>query len=294
MFRKKFLKSLLISFFLLIFSAFGFSTAFGYGGGGGSSSGGGAFSPDCSSVTYGAWGPNINGFQYRDVVSQFPPNCSLSTSQQLARSRDYVVESITPGDDASEDDATTVETPTSDPDKQVLGEKIYAEGTLIKGSDNRIYVVIGESIYHIKSLQELSKYRGPVLNVGDDVIESFSKIDHKPTVLGEKMYADGTLIRYMGDPRIYVIVNGEKQHIRNLAELRQYAGKEILTVSDGAPEVLGEKTYADGTLLRGSDKKIYVLRNGKLIHIRNLVELSKYQGQKIHDVSDSVINGYQK
>lgn len=222
--KKNLIKSSIAVASLVVVSMFGFSTAFGYGGGGG---GGGGFAPvaNCASVTYGAWGPNVNGIQYRDVVSQFPANCSLSTSQQLDRSRAYVVEVINP---AAE---TPKVTPTVEPIKQVLGEK---------------------------------------------------------------KYADGTLIRYKGDVKIYVIVNGEKQHIRTLAELRKYAGKPILTVSDDAPEVLGEKTYADGTLLRGSDKKVYVLKNGKLTHIRSLVELSKYQGQKIHDVSDSVINGYQK
>jgi hypothetical protein len=220
--RKNLIKSSIAVASLVVISMFGFSPAFGYGGGGG----GGGFTPTtCSSVTYGDWGPNFSGFQFRDVVSQSPIGCSLSTSQQLDRSRAYVVEVINPAVE------TPKVTPTVEPIKQVLGEK---------------------------------------------------------------KYADGTLIRYKGDVKIYVIVNGEKQHIRTLAELRKYAGKPILTVSDDAPEVLGEKTYADGTLLRGSDKKVYVLKNGKLTHIRSLVELSKYQGQKIHDVADSVINGYQK
>jgi len=219
--KKAFIKSGIAVASLVVASMFGFSAAFGYGGGGGGS----VYAPvnNCSSVSYGEWGANVNGFQYRDVIAQSPIGCSLTTTQQLERSRAYVAET-----------AITPVTPTS--------------------------VVVT-----------------PVKQV-----------------LGEKKYADGTLIRYKGDVKIYVIVNGEKQHIKTLAELRKYAGKQILTVTSDTPEVLGEKTYADGSLLRGSDKKIYVLNNGKLIHIRSLAELKKYTGKKINNVADSVISGYQK
>jgi hypothetical protein len=50
---------------------------------------------------------------------------------------------------------------------------------------------------------------------------------------------------------------------------------------------LGASAYADGTLLRGPDKRIYVIKNGYRMHIPGLNELKKYAGQKIHDVSES-------
>ncbi|MDP2587024.1 MAG: chitobiase/beta-hexosaminidase C-terminal domain-containing protein [Candidatus Komeilibacteria bacterium] len=56
--------------------------------------------------------------------------------------------------------------------------------------------------------------------------------------------------------------------------------------------VLGVKTYANGTLLRGSNAKIYVVENGKLKHITSLKELTKYAGQEIIKVSDEVITSY--
>ena len=59
-----------------------------------------------------------------------------------------------------------------------------------------------------------------------------------------------------------------------------------------APQLLGEKIYADGTLLRGKDKKIYLIANNKLVVIRTLAQLREYQGRPIYDVSDLVIRHY--
>lgn len=84
MFKKNIFKSLLTIFGLIFFSMFGFVAAFGYGGGGGVV---GMPVTPCSSASFGEWGVCINGFQYRDVVSQSPSNCTLTTSQQLSRSK---------------------------------------------------------------------------------------------------------------------------------------------------------------------------------------------------------------
>ena len=186
------------------------------GGGGG----GVSYVNYCSSVTYGDWGVNTNGFQYRDILTQYPANCSLTVSQQLERSRTYVaVATVTP----------VIDTTTSvTPIKQVLGEKKYANGTLLKGVNNKIYVVKDNALIYIPNLKELAKYRGPILKVGDDVIASFSKT----AVLGAKKYTDGTLIKAKGDTKIYVIKDGKKVHIKSLAELRTYKGK-TLTVEAG-------------------------------------------------------------
>lgn len=49
-------------------------------------------------------------------------------------------------------------------------------------------------------------------------------------------------------------------------------------------QVLGVKTYADGVLLRGRDKKVYIIENQRKRHIKTLVELRKYASQRIFDV----------
>lgn len=201
-----FLKSGLVFAVLAIVSMFGFSTAFGYGGGGG---GGVVTTSSCSSVVYGDWGTCINGIQYRNVVSQSPSSCALTTSQQLVRSQSC--------------EAVVAPIVTPEPIKQVLGEKKYAEGTLLRGAGNKIYVVIDGKLLHVTSLKELAKYKGPVLKVDDSTIASFGK-----AVLGAKKYADGTLLRGKGDLKIYVIKDGKKVHIKSLAELKSYKGKTLV------------------------------------------------------------------
>jgi len=59
-----------------------------------------------------------------------------------------------------------------------------------------------------------------------------------------------------------------------------------------APQILGKKIYADGALLRGSDKKVYLIVNGQKKHIFNLKELAQYAGQKIYDVENIVLIQY--
>lgn len=58
------------------------------------------------------------------------------------------------------------------------------------------------------------------------------------------------------------------------------------------PQILGVKYYADGSLIRGKDKKIYLIDKGKLVVIRNLAQLKKYASQKIYDEIDEVIRQY--
>ncbi len=123
-------------------------------------------------------------------------------------------------------------------------------------------------------------------------------------------FADGVLLRGCG-PEVYHIVNGKKFHIPSWQYLHDnYFAVRIYNISDEnlvqfpntdkdnvslkkiLKGVLGTKTYANGTLLRGSDKKVYVILNGAKVHLKSLEDLKKYAGHKIYDVSDSVLNQY--
>ena len=189
------------------------------GGGGG---GGGA--SYCSNVTYGEWGVCENGNQYRTITkpSQY---CSLTVKQQLDSSRPCATPATPAVPGISPANPATPANPVTRPEikKQVLGETKYAEGTLLRGTNHRIYVVKGNALLYVSNLKELAKYRGPILKVSDDVINSFSQV----SVLGAKKYANGTLIKAKGDVKIYVIKDGKKVHIRSLVELRQYKGKTL-------------------------------------------------------------------
>ncbi len=190
-------------------------TTLSFGGGG--SSGGGNI---CTWVEYGDWSECNNGVQFRDVVNKNNDFCSLTTEQQLNRERkcsENESGGIVPG---------------------VLGDTDYADGTLLKGNDVRIFVVFGDYIYHLKNAKELSNFKGPILVVSDEVISSFVKItkDDIPSkykdVLGDKKYADGVLVRVKGDVKIYIIKNGKKIHIKSPKELSNYKGPILVVEAD--------------------------------------------------------------
>ncbi|MEK9165468.1 MAG: DUF5011 domain-containing protein, partial [Patescibacteria group bacterium] len=116
-------------------------------------------------------------------------------------------------------------------------------------------------------------------------------------ILGIKIYDNNTLLRG-SDKKIYLVDNGKLQHIANLKELAKYIGKEILNVKDDViasygQAVLGAKIYGDNSLIRGTDKKIYVIVNGKKKHVIRLDDLRKdHFGKVINNVSDEVLSQY--
>ncbi|HAM88395.1 MAG: hypothetical protein US83_C0004G0011 [Candidatus Falkowbacteria bacterium GW2011_GWC2_38_22] len=69
--------------------------------------------------------------------------------------------------------------------------------------------------------------------------------------------------------------------------------QNVVNNVDANVKVLGIKYYPDHTLLRGSNKRIYIIEGLVKKHIINLDELRKYQGQKIFDVSDADLSLYQ-
>lgn len=62
--------------------------------------------------------------------------------------------------------------------------------------------------------------------------------------------------------------------------------------SAGEIKVLGIGYYPDGSLLRGPDKKIYLIKNGYRKYISNLQELKKYAGREIIDAGNTDLNQY--
>jgi len=116
-------------------------------------------------------------------------------------------------------------------------------------------------------------------------------------ILGLKYYPDGSLLR-SPDWNTYIIVDGKKKLIRNWDELcKNYKGQEIFNVSFDVlaqyPGILGIKVYAEGSLLRDPDQKVYVIIGGKKKRVLNWEgEFKKYRGQKINDTSFETLASY--
>ncbi len=110
----------------------------------------------------------------------------------------------------------------------VLGFSQYPDGSLVRSSDLRIYLIEGECKKYIKTLEELQKYSGQVIfDISDDVLMDYKTREH----------LNGGLIRQIGEVKIFHIVNGELEHILNLDELRaKFAGQEIFNI--GREEML--------------------------------------------------------
>lgn len=108
-------------------------------------------------------------------------------------------------------------------EERVLGEKEYADGSLLRDGRGRIYLVRGGSRRHIISLGQLKRYAGrPIYSVSDVLLGRYQ----------DKNYLDGELIREIGDHKIYVMTQGAKKHILSLEELRaKYLGQEIINIS---------------------------------------------------------------
>ena len=64
------------------------------------------------------------------------------------------------------------------------------------------------------------------------------------------------------------------------------------TKTCGTQEVLGAQKYANGTLIRGTNKQIYVVSGTTLTPIKTLKQLANYAGKEILNVDDSVIASF--
>lgn len=160
------------------------------------------------------------------------------------------------------------------------------------------YSAWGNCISGIKTRTVIDKYP---LNCALTQSEKDGRSEVCGKVLGVKIYKPGSLLR-SPDGKIYVVMAGQKlKLIPNLEALRAYGARPIDNVSDALIAqykqtygvVLGVKTYANGTLLRGPDYKIYVIKNGKKHYIHDADELSDYQGKAILNVSAQTLTNYE-
>jgi len=79
--------------------------------------------------------------------------------------------------------------------------------------------------------------------------------------------------------------------------LRRFPRVAINDIADeiisSYPLLMGGVYYKSGTLIRGSNKNIYVVTGGSKHHITSLNELRRsYAGRPIYDISDQVLALY--
>ena len=110
--------------------------------------GGAILNSECKELRLSDWSVCRESKQSRVVIDRMPATCLISEVQKLSLQRDC-----------------NSEVP------QVLGQKIYPDGSFLKGSSVKIYWIIQGAKYHVKNLAELWSYRPKrVIRVDDALL----------------------------------------------------------------------------------------------------------------------------
>jgi hypothetical protein len=171
---------------------------------------------------------------------------------------------------------------------------------LVPGS--RFDAVNGRANFEVSHLTDFAIMQVPGLPSSLPVVAASQTSVTAPTSGGTPVtYYDGALLRSSAG-RVYVLEGGKRYAIVNLDELRKYSGRSIFNVSEAvlAAYPIATRTVAtdpgivlaDGDLVRGMDGKVYLLSDGKKVHVPTLAELARFSGRKITNVSDSVLAAY--
>lgn len=146
----------------------------------------------------------------------------------------------------------------------------YPEGTLLKGSDNKIYIIVdgkkryitGPSIFTSLGYNWLD-----VVSVTDSHLTLYTNgVDISSTAT----HVDGALVKATGGSSIFLLQNGKKRGIVSpqIFDAWGYKWNKVIAISQTELDTYANgdliATYPDGTLLKNnSDSKVYLISGGK-------------------------------
>lgn len=147
-----------------------------------------------------------------------------------------------------------------------LPEGVYA---ITVGEKSRFNIVVRKYLTTSAEIIVFPGEESPEYEFGDVIV---------PPAVGNR--PDGTLIKSAGDPRVYVLENGEKRHITTPDVFRYlgYDWRAVHTVSDielnvypeGVPLTPDIIRRPDGTLIKGTESPaVYLIEGGKKRPIKN-------------------------
>ncbi len=111
---------------------------------------------------------------------------------------------------------------------------------------------------------------------------------------------EGSIVQVPGNPTVYLVSGGVLKPVtsmqvlnsykKDLKHLKQISAADLASMQLGSPA-----TFADGTLLKGSNNTIYVVRNGQLFGIPNMKTMSKHgwSAKNVIKVSDGDLRLHQ-
>jgi hypothetical protein len=106
----------------------------------------------------------------------------------------------------------------------------------------------------------------------------------KMSVLGSKIYPNGSILKSKTDKKFYSITDGTKRRISDKNEIRKLDVKKIIEVDESIIRKIADysvkkiltNSISEGSLIRDPAGKIYVIKAGKRYHILNQAELKFY------------------
>ncbi len=179
--------------------------------------------------------------------------------------------------------------------------KLKANGTLIKDSQLRVYVIVGGQKKIISSLAELKKYKNKKI---------FSVVDAEAALYPDwRPYAVGVLLKTKAGETYLTLKDGTKLLINStttlklMAKVRSYKNVSAVNLAYYPMATfdlseLSKKTdwrpYSVGVILKAADGTMYLTKKGGILHkITNAEELKKYKRYKtIQNVSAEALAFY--
>ena len=187
-----------------------------------------------------------------------------------------------------------------DLNKPVLGTKIFANGTLVRAEDYRVYVIENGYKRYLPTLEDIRAYKhAKIQNVTYTDLEQYQTVSIDTTRHNNLKVGEGTMIRD-SKGNIYVIRNGSRHYIPGFAEtFERYANVPVINVSDEVANsypldgpyphtgkaYIGLGIYANGTLIRTPDEKIFEVNEGYGDPVTLDQLKTKYAGKKIINVN---------
>ncbi|MEK7161104.1 MAG: hypothetical protein AAB729_00220, partial [Patescibacteria group bacterium] len=192
-----------------------------------------------------------------------------------------------------------------------INARLLKNGILVKIDDSdTVYMVVNNTlrpfmsaaIFHAKGkkfkhIEKISKDLFKQLGMGKPVSQRDDEDDEEDddTVITPPIYClpaststpsslsnlpEGTVVKVPGNPTVYLVLNGQLQPISSLSifhswkkrfeDIKEIPVSTLNTLPLGSPA-----TFADGTLLKGPNHTIYVVKNGQLYGITSMKVMQK-------------------